>query len=137
MTTSDTTHRPVFVAELISFIVKERSAVYCDSTCGYGHFAERLAKATGPQTRIFAIDIDPDAVNATRSRLAKFGKRCVVMRGSYVDLPELAAQTGVGLLNGVVIDGGLVSREQLLDPEKGLSFMVDGMLDMRIDPMQN
>ena len=133
MDPNESAHRPVFVAETLSFLDPQDGRDYADCSCGHGHFAERLAQSIGPTGRLLCLDIDPDAVAATSRRLTHFGDRCAVVRGSYVDLAAHAAGTGFGPFDGIVIDAGCTSREQLMNPALGLSFRVDGELDMRLD----
>jgi 16S rRNA (cytosine1402-N4)-methyltransferase len=134
MSPNEPAHRPVFVAETLSFLHPKDGGDYADCSCGHGYFAERLAQCTGPTGRLLCLDIDADAVAATARRLARFGKRCRVVRGSYVDLPAIAPANGFGKLAGIVIDAGCTSREQLMNPALGLSFRVDGELNMKLDP---
>lgn len=132
MNPNESAHRPVFVAETLSFLNPKDGGDYVDCSCGHGHFAERLAQCSGPTGRLLCLDIDADAVAATSSRLTGFGDRCRVLRGSYVDLPAIAAESGFSLFDGIVIDAGCTSREQLMNPALGLSFRVDGELNMKL-----
>jgi len=134
MNRNDVAHRPVFVAELLSFLRPRDGRDYADCTCGHGHFAERLAQCLGSNGRLLCLDISKQAVAASSERLARFGSRCVVLRASYVDLGDVAARAGVGPFAGIIVDAGCLSREQLMDPALGLSFMVDGELYMRLSP---
>jgi 16S rRNA (cytosine1402-N4)-methyltransferase len=132
MNPNDSTHRPVLVAEVLSFLRPRDGLDYADASVGHGHFAERLARCTGPTGRLLCLDINRDAVEASSRRLVRFGERCTVLCGSYVHLPALAADVGLGPFVGIVIDAGCVSREELMDPALGLSFSVDGELSMRL-----
>jgi 16S rRNA (cytosine1402-N4)-methyltransferase len=134
MDSSDTAHRPVFVAEQLSYLAPRPGGHYADCTCGHGHFAARLAASLPAEGRLLCIDVNEAAVAATARRLARFGERCVVVRGSYVDLPALAADVGLGPFQGIVIDAGCISREELMSPDLGLSFTVDGELNMKVSP---
>lgn len=122
------------VAELLSFLRPTPGGHYADASCGHGHFAERLVQCLLPDGRLLCVDVDYEAITATTRRLARFGRSCVVCRGSYSDLASLAAEAGLGPFAGIVIDGGCVSREQLMNPALGLSFQVDGELNMKLRP---
>jgi len=134
MEPNEAAHRPVLVAEVLSFLDPRVGARYADCSAGHGYFAERLAQCIGPTGRLLCLDVDTDAVEATSHRLARFGDRCTVVRRSYVGLPEIAAELGLGRLDGIVIDAGCVSREQLMNPALGLSFRVEGELNMKLNP---
>ena len=63
--------RAVEVArERVLQVVKEGDIV-CDATCGNGHDTVWLAKAVGKGGKVYAIDIQTDAIEATRARLEK------------------------------------------------------------------
>jgi len=131
---NEAAHRPCLLPETLSFLAPRVGGVYADLTVGHGYFASALLEASGPSGRLLALDLDPVAVEAARERLAPFGERCRVIHGSYEDLAELANQAGFREFEGIVIDAGGISTEQLHDPDRGLSFLVPGPLSMRLDP---
>ena len=47
--------------------------LYIDATCGNGHDTEFLCRLAGPAGRVLALDIQPQAVEATNARLARAG----------------------------------------------------------------
>lgn len=51
--------------------------VACDVGAGPGYFALRLARAVGPQGRVFAVDVEPKILDALRERIAESGLRNV------------------------------------------------------------
>ena len=85
MNRSETAHRPILVAELLAFLAPRSEGHYADCSCGHGYFAERLAQSIPPGGRLLCIDINAEAVEATTRRLARFGERCAVVRGSYAE----------------------------------------------------
>ncbi len=133
-TRDDDAHRPCLLPETLAFLAPRDGGVYADLTVGRGYMASALLEACGPTGQLLALDVDPVAVEAARERLARFGNRCRVVRGSYENLPELADEAGFEEFDGIVIDAGGVSTEQLRDPERGLSFLIPGPLSMRLDP---
>ena len=52
---------------------------------------------------------------------------------NFDDLPAVLREVGVPAVDAVLADLGFCS-DQLSDPARGLSFMHDGPLDMRLDP---
>lgn len=133
MATNDRRHRPVLLAEVISCLAPCSGEVYADLTVGHGYMAEAILQASAPSGRVFALDIDAQAVEAARQRLSDFGERFQVRHGSYAQLSELAAAAGLQRFDGALLDAGGVSREQLTDPRRGFGFGADGDLDMRLD----
>ena len=64
------------------------------------------------------------------TRLARFGDRVSVAHATFRELPALAVAEP---LAGALLDLGLSSR-QIDDPARGMSFMAEGPLDLRMDP---
>jgi len=103
-----------------------------DATLGLGgHAAALLAAADG--TELLGVDQDPDALALATARLAPYGDRVRVARGSFVELPRIVAEQGWDGVDGILLDLG-VSSLQLDRPARGFSFRADGPLDMRMDP---
>lgn len=107
--------------------------VYMDGTFGRGGHSQAILALLGPAGRLIAIDRDPEAVTAARTRFGKDG-RFSMYRGAFSMLERIAREANVaGQVNGVLLDIG-VSSAQLDDPRRGFSFTQDGPLDMRMDP---
>ncbi|MBM3855451.1 MAG: 16S rRNA (cytosine(1402)-N(4))-methyltransferase RsmH, partial [Verrucomicrobia bacterium] len=94
---------------------------------GGGHTAALLAAA--PETKVTALDRDPDAVARAPWVREKFGERCQVFDFDFGRLAELAE----GDFDGILFDLG-VSSFQLDEAGRGFSFRHDGPADMRLDP---
>nr|VFK43719.1 MAG: 16S rRNA (cytosine1402-N4)-methyltransferase [Candidatus Kentron sp. TC] len=126
-------HTPVLLAEVITVLAVKKGGVYVDCTFGQGGHTKRLLERVGGAARIFALDKDPNAVRVGRE-LAKRDSRFVMEKASYAGLADFArARCVFGRVDGVLFDLG-VSSVQLADPKRGFGFMVDGPLDMRMDP---
>ncbi len=82
---------------------------------------------------MLAFDLDPQAIEIARARLAPFGKRVHIVQASYVEMAESAASLGWDGADGIVLDLG-VSSMQLDTAERGFSFLQDAPLDMRFAP---
>ena len=102
---------------------------------GGGGHAEKILDACAPDGRVVGIDRDPEAVEAARARLARFGKRVSILHGKFSQLEDLLAEAGVSRLDGLLVDLG-VSSHQLDTARRGFSFMRVGPLDMRMDPTE-
>jgi 16S rRNA (cytosine1402-N4)-methyltransferase len=82
---------------------------------------------------LLGLDVDPQALELARQRLAPFGARAILIQASYVSLREQIAALGWASVEGITLDLG-VSSMQLDTPERGFSFQADAPLDMRFDP---
>jgi 16S rRNA (cytosine1402-N4)-methyltransferase len=99
---------------------------------GYGGHAEALLDGMASDGKLLGIDRDEEALTVCRERLSRFGERVVLIKGSFVDMPQHVRQAGISATDGVLLDLGVSSR-QLDDPRRGFSFQTEGPLDMRMD----
>ncbi len=121
-------HEPVLLAEVLDF-VPPQARLLVDATVGGGGHAEALLRRC-PAAELFACDRDPDAVEATRARLAADAQRVLVKQIAFSELPHHLLAGSVDFL---LADLG-VSSYQLETGPRGFSFTQDGPLDMRMDP---
>ena len=125
---TDEGHEPVMVAEVVE-LLGGRSPVV-DMTVGAGGHAAALLEAGA--AAVLGVDRDPDALEAARERLARYGDRVRLLKARFSEVDEDAVGGEAG---GVLFDLG-VSSMQLDRPERGFSFRQDGPLDMRMDPTE-
>jgi len=104
-----------------------------DGTVGMGGHAEQLLDAGSAGTRLLGIDRDPEALRRAGRRLARFGARVALERGSFRELGALAAKAGADGAVAILLDLGL-SSYQLDESGRGFSFQKEESLDMRYDP---
>jgi len=125
------THIPVLLEEAVQWLRVRPEGHYLDCTLGAGGYARAIAErlTTGWLT---ALDWDRAAIEAARERLAEFGDRIRFVKSSFSEIDRILVATPA---DGIVADLG-VSRDQLDAPERGLSFITDGPLDMRLDTEQ-
>jgi 16S rRNA (cytosine1402-N4)-methyltransferase len=97
-----------------------------------GHARQILERIT-PGGRLLGIDRDPNAVEAARVALARYGSEVVIVQGRFSELASISASNGFEGADLVLFDFGL-SSNQIDDPERGFSFQSEGPLDMRMDP---
>ena len=124
-------HVPVLLAEAIGALDVRAGGVYVDGTFGAGGYTRAILDAA-PETRVIAIDRDPDAIRAGQALVERYGGRLTLTHGRFGDLAGLAAEAGNPLVDGVVLDIG-VSSMQLDQAIRGFSFRFDGPLDMRME----
>ena len=127
-------HIPVLYQEALGGLQIKPGGHYIDATVGGGGHARGILMASAPDGRLLGIDADPTAVATAREQLAEFGKRAVLVQGSFADLEEIALGHGFCPVDGIFLDLGLSSM-QLEATGRGFSFQLDGPLDMRFDPL--
>lgn len=125
-------HLPALAPEAVAALAPRPGGVYLDGTAGEGGHSLALLEAQPAPARVIGIDLDAGALDAARRRLARFGDRFLPVPGNYAEMGELAAQWGVGAVDGALLDLGFSSR-QVDTPGYGLSFQTDEPLDMRYD----
>lgn len=129
-------HTPVLPAEVMRLLapVSEAGDTVVDCTAGLGGHAAMLAGALGERGTVVLNDLDAGnlARAAERVRAGGCAARIVELRGNFADVPRRMAELGLSA-DAVLADLGF-SSNQVEDPARGLSFMRDGPLDMRLDP---
>ena len=126
-------HRPVLLAESVDNLLLQEGGTYVDGTTGQGGHSEAILRAEPQVKAVLGIDWDPRSMESAQARLAEFGSRFVPASGNYADMAVLAAERGITSVDGVLLDLGFSSL-QIEGSGYGLSFQVDGPLDMRYDP---
>ncbi|MFV2092588.1 MAG: 16S rRNA (cytosine(1402)-N(4))-methyltransferase, partial [Hyphomicrobiales bacterium] len=122
-------HKSVMLPDVLEALAPRDGGVYVDGTFGAGGYSHAILEAA--DCRVIALDRDPQAVREAGPMLAQFGERLTLIEGRFSELAAHLAQTGAGLVDGVVFDLG-VSSMQLDRPQRGFSFRTDGPLDMRM-----
>jgi 16S rRNA (cytosine1402-N4)-methyltransferase len=130
-----TYHESIMKNEVLHYLNIQTEGVIVDGTLGDGGHTESILKNTGPKIRVLGIDRDLSAIERARERLQPFRDRVMFAHGALENLRDLAAQSGVTKINGLLLDFG-VSSPQLDTPERGFSIRNDGPLDMRMDNSQ-
>jgi len=126
-------HVPVLLADAVDQLQVAVDGIYVDGTFGRGGHAREILRRLDTDGRLFALDRDPEAVDAGRI-LARSDSRFLIEQGNFGRLQEfLEGHDVFGRVNGVLFDLGM-SSPQLDDRRRGFSFRLDGPLDMRMNP---
>jgi 16S rRNA (cytosine1402-N4)-methyltransferase len=126
-------HQPVLLGEALEALAIREDGQYLDGTFGRGGHSRAILDRLGDSGRLLAIDRDPAAVRAARTHLGA-DPRVRIEQGNFAEMRAISARAGFkSEYDGVLLDLG-VSSPQLDQAERGFSFMVDGPLDMRMDP---
>jgi 16S rRNA (cytosine1402-N4)-methyltransferase len=126
-------HLPVLREEVLRLLRPSGRRLLLDVTVGHGGHAQALLNAAGADARLIGIDLDEASLRRARDALAAFGQRVRLFRANFADVSDVLAQAGEERADLLLADLG-VSSGQLDDPAYGLSFSVDGPLDMRLSP---
>ncbi|TSC71899.1 MAG: 16S rRNA (cytosine1402-N4)-methyltransferase [Parcubacteria group bacterium Gr01-1014_38] len=123
-------HVPVLQEEVVRFLTRPHGA-FIDGTVGDGGHAAALLIASGPESRLLGLDLDPGALHAAAEFLAPFGEQVRLLHGTFADLKRHATASGFTAVSGILFDLGL--RAEHLDAARGFSFRSISPLDMRFD----
>ena len=126
-------HRPVLLFETIRYLAARPGGVYVDCTVGEGGHAEAILRAAMPGGHLLGIDLDPQALEGARRRLARHDGAFTLARDNYIRLQDLLRELEFPQVDGIFLDLGL-SSPQLETSGRGFSFKRDEPLDMRYDP---
>jgi len=134
--TETNSHQPVLYQEIIHALQPVRTGLYVDCTVGAGGHAVGILHASDPEGRLLGMDLDPQALELAKQKLAPFRSRAILIHASYVTLSEQLKTREWVTVDGILVDLGLSSM-QLNNSDRGFSFNLDGPLDMRFDPGSN
>lgn len=124
-------HVSVMLNEAISLLGVKDGGTYVDLTLGRGGHSSSIM-GLNPHGRLYAFDIDEDAIRESATRLSAIGNNFTLIRDNFRNVKEALAEEGVGKVDGILIDLG-VSSPQFDDAERGFSYRFDAPLDMRMD----
>lgn len=106
--------------------------IYVDCTLGGGGHSELILERISPNGKLYAFDIDDDAIEYAAERLKNYDNLTII-KNSYTNIKSEMKKQGVEkITGGVILDLG-ASYHQLTKAERGFSFMKDAPLDMRFD----
>jgi 16S rRNA (cytosine1402-N4)-methyltransferase len=128
-------HQPVLLDEVLAGLNIRGDGNYLDGTFGRGGHSRAILSRLSEKGRLVALDKDPEAVDAGKELLGQ-DSRFSIAQGNYAEMERFVRGWGLERgLDGVLMDLG-VSSPQLDNPVRGFSFMGDGPLDMRMNPLQ-
>jgi len=133
---NQTVHIPVMLEETMLGLEVRPGGVWVDGTLGGGSHTRALLERSAPDGIVYSFDVDPKALERAKESLASFGERFQPVEANFRHLDDRLAERGVMSVDGILLDLG-VSSDEIADPSKGLSFMTEGPLDMRLGPMAN
>ncbi|RZS34794.1 16S rRNA (cytosine1402-N4)-methyltransferase [Herbihabitans rhizosphaerae] len=128
-------HVPVLLDRILALFapaLADHPSILVDATLGLGGHADALLSAH-PDLTLVGLDRDPQALDASRRRLARHGDRVHLVHAVYDEMPEVLGRLGMSTVDGVLFDLG-VSSLQLDRAERGFAYAKDAPLDMRMDP---
>ena len=122
--------------EVMDLLRPETQKRYLDGTLGGGGHAEEILIRSSPDGQVLGLDLDDEALDATRERLPRFGDRLLLRQANFAVAGAILNEIGWSGVDGIVLDLG-VSSPQFESRERGFSFRGKARLDMRMDRRQS
>ncbi len=128
-------HLPVLPDLVLEHLCSDGPAMLVDGTLGLGGHAGLLLEQN-PELHLIGLDLDDANLAVAAERLDAYADRTQFVQASFADLDTTLADLGVSTVARLLADLG-VSSNQIADAARGLSFDIDGPLDMRLDRRQS
>jgi 16S rRNA (cytosine1402-N4)-methyltransferase len=128
-------HIPVMLKEVLALLECKPGGIYVDATIGLGGHARGILGKILPGGVFIGIDRDKESLEKATALLKPFSNSYRLFHDNFKNLPLILNNLAMDPVDGILLDLG-VSSYQLLTPERGFSFQVDGVLDMRMDRTQ-
>src|SRR5262249_43006870 len=103
---------------------------WVDCTVGGGGHSRPIAERIAPTGRLIGLDRDAAMLALARPRLE--GLPATFVHASFDQLGTVLSELKIAAVHGVLADLG-ISSDQMDDPTRGLTFQLNGPLDMRMD----
>jgi len=124
-------HQPVMLREAVSFLAIKDYGVYVDATLGGGGHSLAVLEAN-KTTKLYSFDRDKDSINFCRKNEEKYPGRLKLFNDNFVNIRTRLALERITKIDGILFDLG-VSYSQISTSSRGMSFDLDGRLDMRMN----
>lgn len=135
---SSTIHVAVMLEETMLGLDVKSGGIYVDATLGGGTHTEAMLRRCQPNGTVYSFDVNPKAITAARERLAQYGDRWKGVDANFRHVADELRARGLsdGSVDGILCDLGF-SSDEMADTTKGLSFQLEGPLDMRLGSKSN
>jgi 16S rRNA (cytosine1402-N4)-methyltransferase len=127
-------HTPVMLEEVLRLLPHKSDGVFLDGTLGGGGHFRAMAEKLDTAGTLIGIDRDPEAVLWNRNRLPSCRPAVILEQSRFSDFDRVLKNHNIPLLDGILLDLG-VSSHQIDVPARGFSYLQEGPLDMRMDPL--
>ncbi len=124
---SEKEHFPVLLNELISIISPLYSGTFIDCTFGRGGFSKKILEVSS--NKVIALDRDKKSIIHAIKFKEKYKDRFIFKNIKFSQINEVIIENEN--IKAIIFDLGY-SLNQILDPEKGLSFNMKGKLNMKL-----
>src|SRR5437763_12840158 len=93
-------HRPVLEKKVFELLKPKSGSLILDGTCGGGGHTEALLESGAD---VLALDQDPDAVQRVSKRLARLGRRIIVLQANLRGTACFLVELGIRAIGGALL----------------------------------
>ncbi len=130
-------HKPVLLDECMEMLNIKSEGIYIDGTIGGAGHSSGIIGKLGAGGVLIGLDKDEDAIEASRECLKSVESeaRIILRKCSFKHMKDVCDENGITQVDGILLDLG-VSSYQLEKGDRGFSYNIDAVLDMRMDKNQ-
>ena len=125
-------HIPVLAETLAERINLPTDGVMVDATIGQGGHSFLFGQALGPEGVIIGLDVDKDSIRRAQLKLKDLACKVLLICANFSRITQKLRELSIDKVDFILADLGLCTAH-LADAKRGLSFLQDMPLDMRID----
>ncbi len=122
-------HKSVLLQQAIEGLDIHTGDIFLDCTLGNGGHTEAVCKQFGKSVKVVGLDLDLDAIERSKARLAKTDCDTTFVRSSFKDLDKALDSVSTEKVDRILFDLGL-SSNQFEESGRGFSFQRDEPLLM-------
>ncbi len=119
--------------QVLEHLAPQPGQTVLDCTVGRGGHARLIMPRLAPGGRYVGLDVDAANVQFLQDDLKDAPVRFDVVHRNFCEAEMVLESLEIDRVDGLLADLGFAST-QVDDPQRGLSFLQDGPLDMRLDP---
>ncbi len=124
-------HIPVLLQESIESLGLMPGSIVVDATFGGGGHSKVIRKKIGSTGTLIVFDRDKYALERYQKNHT-LEKNLLFAHANYSEIETVLQNFGITSVDAILADLGF-SSDQIEDPERGLSFLNEGPLDMRLN----
>ncbi|MBN2064263.1 MAG: 16S rRNA (cytosine(1402)-N(4))-methyltransferase RsmH [Sedimentisphaerales bacterium] len=124
-------HIPVLLNPILEFLDCPDNATIIDCTVGQAGHSRALAERLSPAGHLYGIDVDTNSLARANENLSGVSCSWKLLHSNFGRISQLVSENNIGLVDIILADLGF-SSAQIQDPSRGMSFLHDGPLDMRL-----
>ena len=128
-------HKSVLLDECIEGLNIKPDGIYLDGTMGGAGHSKEIVKRLSEKGLLIGVDRDQEAICVAKERLAEF-PNVKFVHDNHDNIKEILEDLQIDGVDGILLDLG-VSSYQLVERNRGFSYLGDNELDMRMDKSQS